>query len=278
MRHIKFDIDKLEISEEWKKKARVLTDQLIAENDSATRKAIISANTDMWREVKIKLAELSFGKCWYSESKQDGTDTDVDHFRPKNKVHEDTNSEGYWWLSFEISNYRFSCIYSNRRRSDGITGTVGGKSDYFPLCNPVQRALTPTCDLDNELPELLDPCDDVDVTFLNFAENGEALPRFDSKDRLRPNIRAARSIELYNLNNSSFKSARIELRDKLNFQRSNLIKNFKKLDSGDAAHKEAFKQTVIEIKGYLAPEQPYSSFCKAYLNIYRHEAHFAGIL
>ncbi len=278
MRFIDISPDELQIPDDWKAKAEQLTKDLINEADPTKRKELIDNNAHVWGEIKPLLEKLSDGKCWYTEAKQEGTDTDVDHYRPKKKVsEEDDNNEGYWWLSFEARNYRLSCIVANRRRKDKETGITGGKGSHFPLCVPENRATTPNCDLDGELPELLDPCDEVDVALLTFAENGEALPRHSSDSSSRFNQRASKSIELYNLNYHDFKNARIGLRDRLKELRTDAAKNYKKLAAGDAAHKEAYRQTIRDLKKYLKPEQPYSSFCKTYLENYRHEEHLLGV-
>ncbi len=66
-----------------------------------------------------------------------------------------------------MSNYRYSCIFSNRSRGGG------GKVDYFPVDNEIYRAWTKDCDYR----VILDPCDIEDVKLLSFEiEPGRVHP------------------------------------------------------------------------------------------------------
>lgn len=186
MRHLDIDFNQLTLPDGWQDKAQMLSDLLIAAENAKQRSEIIDRNQDHWKAVKHILASLFSYKCWYTEAPQQGTDVDVDHFRPKKRVQETlsttTPHDGYWWLAFCLQNYRFSCIVANRRRTDVETGVTGGKADHFPLCEPNKRAKTPACDLDEEQPILLDPLKATDVQLLQFKADGEVMPRF-SKDK-----------------------------------------------------------------------------------------------
>ena len=144
MRLIRYNPAALHLRADWAQDADDVRQQLNVEADPKKRSEIIEANKELWAEVKAELAKLSNDKCWYTESKQQGTDTDVDHFRPKKRVAEvkdkDNPHPGYWWLAFDLANYRFSCIYANRRRRDIESGDVGGKADHFPLVDEGKRA------------------------------------------------------------------------------------------------------------------------------------------
>lgn len=48
---------------------------------------------------------------------------DVEHFRPKAKVTEDSTHSGYWWLAYNFENYLLSCSRCNS----------SCKGNYFPL-------------------------------------------------------------------------------------------------------------------------------------------------
>jgi hypothetical protein len=80
--------------------------QLIAASTKEQREAIekrrilaISKNSIVWSELKTYYEEISYKKCWYTESKNPGASKDIDHFRPKNEVFEDESHPGYWWLA-----------------------------------------------------------------------------------------------------------------------------------------------------------------------------------
>src|SRR5579862_926047 len=73
----------------------------------------------IWKELKNELAELFNDKCWYCEVSVPRSDNAVDHFRPKGRVSDAANKHnGYRWLAFEKSNYRYACTFCNSRRKD----------------------------------------------------------------------------------------------------------------------------------------------------------------
>ncbi|KAF7963934.1 hypothetical protein AWV80_04050 [Cupriavidus sp. UYMU48A] len=95
---------------------------------------------------------------------------DVEHYRPKGGVADDSTHRGYWWLALEWSNLLPSCIDCNRSRRQFIFKAAGegqlpelgqakelvGKQDAFPITSP-PRASQPGDDLEREGPLLIDP-------------------------------------------------------------------------------------------------------------------------
>ncbi|MFJ3462708.1 hypothetical protein [Achromobacter spanius] len=152
----------------------------------------------VWRALKDDLAKLLHDKCWYCETVVERSDNAVDHFRPKGRVSDAANAhDGYRWLAFDPSNFRYACTYCNCRRKDIENETVGGKADRFPLVNEVQRvyAIGPVT---AEQPLLLDPCEISDWRLLGcHQENGHpCATSIDATNRWR----AETSIEIYHLN------------------------------------------------------------------------------
>ncbi|MDP1667356.1 MAG: hypothetical protein Q8L79_19795 [Methylobacter sp.] len=281
MRHIDYNPSSLTLPDGWTDTVKNLEAQLLAEIDAKKRAELIDKNDDVWKAIKQELAKLFNFKCWYTESPQQGTDVDVDHYRPKKRVAEvndkDNPHPGYWWLSFKLENYRYSCIVANRRRRDVETDKTGGKADHFPIWNEQNRAWTPTCDCDEEQPILLDPCKAADVALITFKDDGEAMARYgcDAKPRLFQ--RADISIKYYNLNHSDFVRARIELREKMDGLVRDADKFYKKLETGDATHDHAYETTIKTLRRMRDKFAPYSSFCMAYLDKYRHEDFLVGV-
>ncbi|APR68211.1 hypothetical protein CN03_15460 [Thalassolituus oleivorans] len=282
MRHLDIDFGRLDLPESWQEKAKELSDSLIAAEGEKQRAEIIDKNQAHWKDVKPKLALLFNYKCWYTEAPQQGTDVDVDHFRPKKRLQETLSSvtphDGYWWLAFCLQNYRYSCIVANRRRTDIETGKTGGKADHFPLCDESMRANTPSCDLEEEQPVLLDPLKATDVLLLQFKPDGEAMPRFAEESHARKFMRADRSIEFYNLNHSEFVRCRIELRDQIDKDVRAAKRYFNKLETGDADNDLAYEQAVCRLRRMRSKEAPFSSFCIAYLDGFRHQPEYDGVL
>jgi hypothetical protein len=282
MRHLEVNFNQLQLPDEWREKSQELTDALLAEADPAKRAEIIEKNQAHWKQVKPILARLFNYKCWYTEAPQQGTDVDVDHYRPKRRVQETLKEEaphdGYWWLAFRLDNYRFSCIVANRRRTDIETGTTGGKADHFPVLNESVRARTPECDLEGEQPVLLDPLKATDVQLLQFKADGEAMPRYSEDNSPRRFFRADQSIALYNLNHSDFVRCRIELRDTIDKDVKAAKRYFNKLETGDADNDLAYEEAIRRLRQTRSKEAPYSGFCVAYLDSFRHKPEYEGIL
>lgn len=282
MRHIEVDLNRLKLPENWLEKSQELTKALLAAPDAQQRSEIIGQNQDHWRLVKPILAQLFNHKCWYTEAPQQGTDVDVDHYRPKKRVQETIGEvnphNGYWWLAFQLDNYRYSCIVANRRRTDVETGTTGGKADHFPVLSEASRAMTPECDLEAEQPLLLDPLKITDVQLLVFKEDGEAMPRYSEKQHSRKFLRADRSIIFYSINHSDFVRCRIELRDKIDKEVSAAKRYFNNLEAGDAVNDFAYEEGIRRLRDMRSRDAPFSSFCIAYLDTFRHKPEYDGVL
>lgn len=170
----------------WEQRAQRLATELL-QKATDERAAFIEAqrqNTWGHRELLAALRNVVGNKCWYSEVRLEGADPNVDHFRPKGQVREvdDTFqqtgqiSPGYWWLAFELRNYRLAAMHANQRRVD--EHTVGGKWAYFPVRG--DRAPAPTewgMIVEDNL--ALDPCSSSDVGLLWFDPDGNpcASPR-----------------------------------------------------------------------------------------------------
>lgn len=173
-------------------------------NDRATAAAQAVANggdpndyAGVWRELKDGLADLFNDKCWYCEVSVVRADNAVDHFRPKGRVSDAQNPHnGYRWLAFTQSNFRYACTFCNCRRKDVDGGTTGGKADRFPLIDEAARVYV-RGPLGAERPELLDPCELGDWKLLGCKrENGKPCPTSQLPEQLR---RAEISIDIYHL-------------------------------------------------------------------------------
>lgn len=277
MRAVEYDPRKLAIPPDWATRAEDLKKQLIEEDDPVKRSKIISKN-EIWSEVKQALRNLFHQKCWYTESPQAGTDTDVDHFRPKKKVFERTKDDphpGYWWLAYDLENYRYSCIYANRLRRDVETDVVGGKADRFPVVEST-RAMSPEADWRSEKTYLIDPCNPDEVAMITFKEDGEAMARFPATEEYKYAM-ATLSIECYNINHSEFVKARMDLKAKIEELRIEASRYFARLEDGDADHKRSYRNIIRELRKMRESDAPYSAFCIAVTDSFRTDEAVAGI-
>ena len=275
MRLKPIDLDNLEVPEGWEEEA-VVASAAVEGADETSRAKVINNHQEVWKKLKAGLGKLTNDKCWYSEAKQVGTDRDVDHYRPKNAV-KGTDHPGYWWLAFEKTNYRYSCIFCNRRRKDEESGEIGGKHDYFPLWDENARAYTPIDDLDLEQPLFLDPCRAGDPQLLTFAENGEALPRHSETLRQRAYERARKSIEIYHLNHSDFVAARLGLKRRLEKLIKRAEHSWKRLDEGNADMDKAYSNIISDILDCIDPDAEFSAFAKMIVDKYRCKDYLAGV-
>jgi uncharacterized protein (TIGR02646 family) len=166
-----------QIPNEWREKARRLTDALCAIPDCEERKAFIERHSGVWREIKENLLRMSHGKCWYSEAPDVVSDWHIDHFRPK-KIARDldgTEHEGYHWLAFDWRNFRLCGSFPNSPHRDEV-GEVRGKRDLFPLAPGCHRASWDNKDCAGEQPLLLDPTHPNDPSYVTFDEEGQPKP------------------------------------------------------------------------------------------------------
>lgn len=81
-------------------------------------------------KVEDQLAISYKNKCAYCEAI---AKADIDHYRPKNKVQDTSNHEGYYWLCYEWTNLLPACVQCNRD---------GGKHAKFPVIG--RRVLSPS--------------------------------------------------------------------------------------------------------------------------------------
>ena len=75
-----------------------------------------SFNNKLWSNDTVKsfLHKSQHRKCCYCERKRDQKiDSDVEHFRPKSEVKENSGHPGYWWLAYEWNNLLISCKTCN---------------------------------------------------------------------------------------------------------------------------------------------------------------------
>ncbi|PPC06546.1 hypothetical protein SOI76_13910 [Acinetobacter pittii] len=181
-----------------------------------------------WKDLKPWLANKSAGKCWFCEAKQVRSPSDVEHFRPKNKVHVHGNIlkyppshpnanqdfEGYWWLSYSWQNFRLSCQRCNREEKDSVTKIKYGKGNEFPLIDENSRCWDYSANLNTEQPLLLDPCVQSDTELLLHPISGEIVPAITDVTTIE-NRRADFTINLLGLNAHGVKDIKLEIRHTL---------------------------------------------------------------
>jgi uncharacterized protein (TIGR02646 family) len=178
--------------------------------DDVYKGSYIDANRKTQSTVREKLNEFYFFKCAYCETL---CKAEIEHYRPKKGVTEDTLHNGYYWLCYEWSNLIPSCRYCN---------TEGGKGNQFPIKG--KRIRLPTFDrkklklnekhikangskLLSEQPYLLHPEIDNPEKYLNFKidSHGQGV-EIQGIDGV--NERGEQTIKICNLNREYLKFAR----------------------------------------------------------------------
>lgn len=200
------------LTQEWREMAEQAKADLIAAPDEEARKVILKkvSSSNVWREFYALLPGSLKRKCWYCEAEEIRSDMPVDHFRPKNKVEDDKQHGGYWWLAFDWQNYRCACTFCNSRRV--FDETEGGKACRFPLENPDERAFLPeeNIKLNNERPNFLDPFNLDDEKLLWFDNDGLPIASPSATDRQQTKVK--NTIEIFHLHETKINRARNKVR------------------------------------------------------------------
>lgn len=236
-----------------------LTRQLM-ELPPEERSQFIDDHSDYWSKLKPYYSELSNGKCWYTEAKDISSIYHMDHFRPKKKtitlkdipIKTTNKNEGYWWLSFDWENYRFSSSIPNTT-----------KNNYFPLMLGTVAATSKDA-LDNEWPGLLDPTEATDVALISFGEDGRVYPSCpdDTWDAERVKL----SVRVYNLNYVTLTDARKEIQQTCR----RLIHEIKKIQMDYAktrstVYRDLFRAKVKELQDMTKPSADLSAVARNYI-------------
>lgn len=227
-------------------------------------KAELAANGNpQWRPVKQFLEAASSRKCWYTESKNPGCHNDVEHFRPKGKILDQQGNlvHWYWFLAFKPSNYRLSCVFSNRKNVNSLLGKTGGKGDDFPLLDNMPHAVN-VAELVRERPALLDPCSPDDVRLLAFNPDGRPVvsPAYAGDAEAR--LRVEKSNLLLNLDFPTFNEDREELYNKV-------VRLVERGDRYAAEANPALDDVKIDLRELMAPVAEYSMAAVCYIRGFR---------
>lgn len=231
-----------------------------AEAKRAERNDFISKKSAHWGKLKPWLLALSGGKCWFTDTTNNGSHYDVEHFRPKaeSKNFDGSVREGYWWLAFDYTNYRLAGGVPNAK-----------KGGWFPLCDGSRcSTLDIRCE-ESEVPYLLDPISSTDHLLLAFDEEGNAIP-VPSPDNWATELgkwnkaRAEESIKRYKLNEHD---ALPERRRKFWSEVIGAIKEF--LEAKAKYHpvqnpspRETMEQAARRIEAMTKPDKEFSSVAR----------------
>ncbi|MGC4859304.1 hypothetical protein [Micromonospora sp. DT41] len=235
-----------------------------AETDPVRRKKVINDYQPAWTALREEMSILSHGKCWYTESKNPGTDDDVDHFRPKSKVQDCAEHPGYYWLAFDWKNFRLSCHHANRPRRARDSSETGGKGAKFPLSDESKRAFSEENPLEAESPLYLDPCDPEDPPKITFWPNGQsAVSPLYRSDAAAVVMWEESRIGLH-IDWPDFVDARLELYHKV----ERLVdRGAREAPKPGGQNTAAFKDIIRDLLGLMKPNAEFSMAARAYIEI-----------
>lgn len=267
------------ISADWLQECEEAAKEIEDAEDGDERDNVLVRRSGVWRSVKDTLSKVSYGKCWYCESKNTRSDNAVDHYRPKGRVAEEPTHTGYWWLAFDHENYRYCCTYCNSHRKDSDSGSAGGKQDHFPLADDGVRAFMPGDDLEAEKPMLIDPCRLVDVIAIWFDETGQV--------RLNPSAlmadsgalkRVEISTRYYHLNHPRTVAERKRVYRRITSKCKAADRLFEAWQLGDASLKERYEDAIKELSRLLTRTSEFSAVAHCAIKGLREASYTAFVL
>jgi hypothetical protein len=261
--YIRRDLKK--IPEKLLKEAALAQEELM-KLPLSERIAFIKKKSFIWRAFARYLAQMSYGKCWYSESIDVQSFFDVDHFRPKGEAirEEGHKDEGYPWLAFDWTNFRYSAQRSNRLSTNDASGETEGKGSWFPLLPGSKKATWDDRCESEEKAILLDPTCKEDVALVDVGADGRIIPSLICVGKQR--VRLKRSSELLGLNLDNLVGARKKAIRDVNEQFEILSKT---LAVANQIEEAAVSLPVYEsfrlLRRWSQPNHPYSLTIRATL-------------
>jgi hypothetical protein len=205
-----------------------------------------------WRPIKDLITSVVGKKCWYTEYDLSGAALVVDHYRP---------IRDYWWLTYDVENYRIACPWANSSEHNALHGRSGGKGKEFPLLAPGLRAKGKK-KLRVEKPVILDPCNAADCALLAFQADGRPVlhPNFAGDPTARRRVEESKI--LLNLDHPDFNSKREQLCNEIALA----VRTHEALPAV-AAEKAAIRNALGD---KIASDANFSTAARFYLQLHRH--------
>lgn len=238
------------------------------------------------RNIKAALRQLAGGNCAYCESKIGGVGArQVEHYRPKGSVEGDPNHSGYWWLALDWDNLLPTCRDCNQSlRQHIVTEDMTreeveelnskdpthsfGKASQFDIRGT--RAVCATCNLDDEDPLLINPCQMDPASHLDWHLSSQ-LPVISPREQDDgPSVYGEYTIRTCALNRAELVLDRIPIRRQMRAIRTRVIDMLECWD-GDAAILEHLIAEIENLQDFVHPEQTYTGMAAAFIDTFSHE-------
>lgn len=248
--------------EVWLREAEQHLSQ-IRDMDKTTRGKYWAKN-NFWKELYPALSKLSGHKCWYSESPENSSEWEIDHYRPKAKsINEDgiiIRDDGYWWLSYHWQNFRLAGSLVNKLRKDRFTDgeKVYGKGCFFPLEDESSVGEPEDMNCDCEIPLLIDPINPRDVTLISFDKNGEPYPTYNEDDDPLNYKKALLSIKYYGLKHEPLDRGRSKIWSNCETVVSKAHNYIKNKINDSVRRNEKIDNCYLQLAKYSRKSEPYT--------------------
>ena len=237
---------------------------------SREERSIYWSRNNHWRHLYSTLSELSGDKCWYSESPENSSEWEIEHYRPKaQSKNEDgvvIRDDGYWWLSYSWGNLRLAGSLVNKLRKDRFdnNGSVYGKGNFFPLLtDTIAQPEDEICNC--EYPTLIDPINSNDVILISFDSNGQVYPTFQESENSINFKRAILSIQFYGLDHKPIERGRIKVWEKCQ-KIVDITNNYIKYHGLNPLQiNEKISEAYNELVSLTRKTEPYSMVVKCFI-------------
>lgn len=261
MKYLDFDSFMETLDSEFLAELDTITNKLMNEAVLAKKYELIDEYSHVWSTRRKLFFDFSNNKCWYSEALVVNQDCELEHFRPKKHVIGEKKF-GYWWLAFNIYNYRLSSSMVNKKRKSWITEQVVGKGCEFPLINPEDRVRDPLqtvgrdLSLGNELPVIFDPCSKSDVEKISYSLEGKVIPAVELEEEDAQRLK--NSTKILNLDSSRCVLRRQKVSERL----ERMIQSIRVLNSITPKNPEIVSLLKLEyenLESYILPSAEFLS-------------------
>jgi hypothetical protein len=238
----------------------------------------VKRSQKVWQDdgLRATLSAVSHGKCWYCEARiTERADNPVDHFRPKNRVAEDKEHPGYWWLACDWRNYRYACTFCNSARL--TAETAGGKQDRFPLWDERSRVREPG-PLSGEQPLLLDPTNAADIPLLTFDRSGKPAARYSKEANEYLHGRATESIAAYHLDRGALVNERQMIMTKMEAELFAAEDFARQLKGANPTAESGYRRAWETLATYIREDAEFSGTARVFLSMKRATSQIANSL
>jgi uncharacterized protein (TIGR02646 family) len=224
--------------------------------DALTFKNEHKFKSSIYRNTTIEaLEELYHHKCAYCETDTSaGAPFQVEHFRPKAKIEDDSTHKGYYWMAYEWSNLTLGCSSCNNAKRNHFP--INGTRVNDPLLGadglPENLYLQLNSDIfKNEEAILLNPEIDIVEKHFIFTPDGKIVG-LDDRGRI--------TIEKLKLNRKRLIFWRKKLIDDYSNEFKTILDDFISNTINIEQCRYAIKQVLTRVALLQEPQKHYSRF------------------